>query len=46
MKELLELFDLREALESMAARLAAEHMSPEEVQGLRDVLALHEGQAD
>ena len=46
MKELLELFDLREALESMAARLAAENMSPEEVQGLRDVLALHEGQAD
>tara|TARA_R110002012_G_scaffold53185_1_gene136816 strand:- start:7369 stop:8187 length:819 start_codon:yes stop_codon:yes gene_type:complete len=46
MKELLELFDLREALESMAARLAAEHMSAEEVQGLRDVLALHEGQAD
>ncbi|MDN6322446.1 MAG: GntR family transcriptional regulator [Halomonas sp.] len=46
MKELLELFDLREALESMAARLAAEHMSPEEVQGLRAVLALHEGQAD
>ena len=40
MKELLELFDLREALESMAARLAAEHMSPAEVQGLRDVLAL------
>jgi len=30
----------------MAARLAAEHMSPAEIQGLRDVLALHEGQAD
>ena len=46
MKELLELFDLREALESMAARLAAEHMTPEEIAGLRDVLALHERQAD
>ncbi|MCB8888583.1 GntR family transcriptional regulator [Vreelandella malpeensis] len=46
MKELLELFDVREALESMAARLAAEHMGPKEVQGLRDVLAVHEGQSD
>ena len=46
MQELLELFDVREALESMAARLAAEHMTPEEIAGLRDVLALHERQAD
>lgn len=46
MKELLELFDLREALESMAARLAAEHMTRKEIAGLRDVLALHERQAD
>ncbi|RDB41899.1 GntR family transcriptional regulator [Halomonas sp. DQ26W] len=46
MKELLELFDVREALESMAARLAAEHMSTEEIAGLRKVLALHEQQAD
>lgn len=46
MKELLELFDVREALESMAARLAAEHMGPEEIKGLRDVLAVHESQAD
>ncbi|MFG6668046.1 GntR family transcriptional regulator [Halomonas sp. HNIBRBA4712] len=46
MKELLELFDVREALESMAARLAAEHMGPKEIQGLRDVLAVHEGQSD
>lgn len=46
MKELLELFDLREALESMAARLAAEHMTPEEVAGLREVLSVHERQAD
>jgi DNA-binding GntR family transcriptional regulator len=46
MKELLELFDVREALESMAARLAAEHMTREEIAGLREVLALHECQAD
>ncbi|MBS9404426.1 GntR family transcriptional regulator [Halomonas sp. TRM85114] len=45
-KELLELFDLREALESMAARLAAEHMSAEQIAGLRDVLAVHEQQSD
>lgn len=46
MKELLELFDVREALESMAARLAAEHMTAEEVAGLREVLAVHERQSD
>ncbi|WP_447555879.1 GntR family transcriptional regulator [Vreelandella sp. EE22] len=46
MKELLELFDVREALESMAARLAAAHMGPEEIKGLREVLAVHEGQTD
>lgn len=46
MKELLELFDLREALESMAARLAAQHMTSDEIQGLRDVLAVHESQSD
>ncbi|TDB02299.1 GntR family transcriptional regulator [Halomonas marinisediminis] len=45
-QELLELFDVREALESMAARLAAEHMTAEEIAGLREVLALHERQAD
>lgn len=46
MKELLELFDVREAMESMAARLAARHMSAEEIAGLRDVLAVHERQSD
>lgn len=46
MRELLELFDLREALESMAARLAAEHMTADEIVGLRNVLAVHEGQDD
>ncbi|GEK74387.1 MULTISPECIES: GntR family transcriptional regulator [Halomonas] len=45
-QELLELFDVREALESMAARIAAEHMTPEEIAGLREVLALHERQSD
>lgn len=46
MPELLELFDVREALESMAARLAAAHMTPGEIAGLRDVLAVHESQSD
>ncbi|WP_163560345.1 GntR family transcriptional regulator [Halomonas sp. NO4] len=46
MQELLELFDVREALESMAARLAAAHMTAEEIAGLREVLALHERQSD
>lgn len=46
MDELLELFDVREALESMAARLAAQSMTPEEVAGLREVLAVHERQND
>src|SRR5690554_3730325 len=46
MQELLELFDVREALESMAARLAAEHMTAEEIAGLRELLAMHESQAD
>lgn len=46
MRELLELFDMREALESMAARLAARHMTTDEVQALRDVLVAHEEQGD
>lgn len=46
MQELLELFDVREAMESMAARLAARHMSSEEIAGIREVLAVHERQAD
>ncbi|MFC0269707.1 GntR family transcriptional regulator [Kushneria aurantia] len=45
MRELLELFDMREALESMAARLAARHMTSDEVQQLRNVLMAHEEQA-
>lgn len=39
---LIELYFLREALEGMAARLAAEHMSAEEIAGLRALLAAHE----
>ncbi|WP_129138654.1 GntR family transcriptional regulator [Modicisalibacter coralii] len=46
MRELLELFDVREAMESMAARLAARHMTAEEIAGLREVLAVHERQSD
>ncbi|MCC5872611.1 MAG: GntR family transcriptional regulator [Gammaproteobacteria bacterium] len=46
MPELLELFDVREALESTAARLAAEHMTAGEIKGLRAVLAMHQGQDD
>lgn len=44
--ELLELFDLREAMESMAARLAARHMTPDEVCNLKSVLSQHEKQQD
>lgn len=39
---LLEIYYLREALEGMAARLAAEHMSDEEIASLRALLAEHE----
>lgn len=46
MDELLELFDVREALESMAARLAAKSMTAEEIAGLRELLAFHERQED
>ncbi|PKM05437.1 MAG: GntR family transcriptional regulator [Gammaproteobacteria bacterium HGW-Gammaproteobacteria-6] len=41
-EELIELYHVREALEGMACRLAAEHMSDDEIAGLRDVLATHE----
>ena len=44
--DLIEIYHVREALEGMAARLAAEHMTPEEVRGLYDVLAQHEQQQD
>ena len=39
---LIELYYLREALEGMAARLAALHMTGEEVSGLKNLLAAHQ----
>ncbi|EKF74109.1 GntR family transcriptional regulator [Alcanivorax hongdengensis A-11-3] len=44
--DLIEIYHVREALEGMAARLAAEHMTDDEVQGLKDVLGQHEQQQD
>lgn len=43
--ELIELYDIRESLEGMACRLAAERMSAQEVDELRRVLELHEQDA-
>jgi DNA-binding GntR family transcriptional regulator len=40
--ELLEIYQIREALEGLAARLAAENMSKEEAQELRNLLVDHE----
>jgi len=40
--ELVDLFKVREVLEGMAARLAAEHMSPTEVSELSSLLDKHE----
>lgn len=44
--DLVEIYRVREALEGMAARLAAEHMTPDEVAGLHQVLSQHEQQQD
>jgi DNA-binding GntR family transcriptional regulator len=43
---LLELYDVREALEGMACRLAAQHRSAEDLQELRQMLNRHEQQAE
>jgi len=43
-EQLLDLYYLREALEGMAARLAAERMSEEEIADLQDLIARHERQ--
>lgn len=43
--ELIELYEIRESLEGMACRLAAERMSDEEVAELRRVLETHERDA-
>ena len=39
--DLIELYMIREALEGMAARLAATHMADDEIEGLRALLAKH-----
>lgn len=41
-QELCELYEIREALEGQACRLAAERMLPEQIEELRRVLAAHE----
>jgi DNA-binding GntR family transcriptional regulator len=41
-EELIELYYVREALEGMACRLAAQNMSADEIAGMREVLAMHE----
>ena len=40
--ELIELYEIRESLEGMACRLAAERMTQKEIDELRQVLDLHE----
>jgi DNA-binding GntR family transcriptional regulator len=44
--DLIEIYRVREALEGMAARLAAEQMTDDEVRGLSALLAIHEQQQD
>lgn len=46
LRELLELYDVREGLEGMACRLAARHMSGSDIAGLRQLLEQHEAQAE
>lgn len=43
--ELIELYEIRESLEGMACRLAAERMTTEEIEELRRVLETHERDA-
>ncbi len=45
-EQLLEIYYVREALEGMAARLAAIHMSDEEIEELQQLLKLHEQQIE
>lgn len=45
-EELIHIYQVREAMEGMACRLAAEHMTPDEIDGLRKLLAQHEKQAE
>ncbi len=44
--ELIQIYQVREVMEGMACRLAAEHMTAEEIAGLRALLAQHEKQAE
>jgi len=44
--ELVEIYHVREALEGMACRLAAEHMPQDEIDNLRDLLDEHERNVD
>lgn len=44
--QLIEIFHVREALEGMAARLAAKHMSDEEIADLRRLLGQHREQIE
>lgn len=44
--ELLEMYQVREVLEGMAARLAAEHVTDEEVAGLKALLIRHQQQTE
>ncbi len=41
-QELAELYEIRESLEGLACRLAAQRMAPEQVEALRGVLRAHE----
>jgi DNA-binding GntR family transcriptional regulator len=45
-KELIEIYRVREALEGMACRLAAENMPQDEIDSLRDLLNEHEESID
>lgn len=42
--ELLQIYQVRETLEGLACRLAAQHMSDAEIDGLKELLARHEQQ--
>ena len=44
--DLIEIYRVREALEGLAARLAAEHMTDDEIAGLHQLLVQHEQQQD
>jgi len=46
LEQLLEIFLIREALEGLAARLAAERMPQEEIEELRRLLAQHQAQVE